>query len=69
MQKHGSIRCSFGYSACPNLEDQQKLLPLMGASRSGVQLSEEFQLVPEQSTSAVVCHHPAAKYFNVTVTS
>ncbi len=68
-QRYQGSRYSFGYPACPNLEDQQKLLPLLEASRIGVVLSEEFQLVPEQSTSAVICHHPAAKYFNVTVTN
>jgi 5-methyltetrahydrofolate--homocysteine methyltransferase len=68
-QKYCGSRYSFGYPACPNLEDQSKLLPLLEASRIGVQLSEEFQLDPEQSTSAVICHHPAAKYFNVSVTS
>lgn len=68
-QKYQGSRYSFGYPACPNLEDQTKLLPLLEASRIGVQLSEEFQLVPEQSTSAVICHHPAAKYFNVSVTT
>ncbi|MBL9077452.1 MAG: methionine synthase [Planctomycetes bacterium] len=68
-QKYQGSRYSFGYPACPNLEDQAKLLPLLEAARIGVVLSEEFQLVPEQSTSAVVCHHPAAKYFNVTVTN
>ncbi|GDY03714.1 5-methyltetrahydrofolate--homocysteine methyltransferase [Planctomycetota bacterium] len=67
-QKYQGSRYSFGYPACPNLEDQDKLLHLLEASRIGVALSEEFQLVPEQSTSAVICHHPAAKYFNVTVT-
>jgi 5-methyltetrahydrofolate--homocysteine methyltransferase len=66
-QKYQGSRYSFGYPACPNLEDQQKLLQLLEASRIGVTLSEEFQLAPEQSTSAIVCHHPAAKYFNVTV--
>lgn len=68
-QRYQGSRYSFGYPACPNLEDQQKLLPLLEAARIGVVLSEEFQLVPEQSTSAVICHHPAAKYFNVSVTS
>ena len=68
-QKYQGSRYSFGYPACPNLEDQSKLLPLLEASRIGVALSEEFQLVPEQSTSAVICHHPAAKYFNVSVTT
>ena len=67
-QKYQGSRYSFGYPACPNLEDQVKLLGLLEAQRIGVSLSDEFQLVPEQSTSAVVCHHPAARYFNVTVT-
>jgi len=68
-QKYQGSRYSFGYPACPNLEDQTKLLALLEASRIGVSLSEEFQLEPEQSTSAIICHHPAAKYFNVTVTN
>jgi 5-methyltetrahydrofolate--homocysteine methyltransferase len=68
-QKYQGSRYSFGYPACPNIEDQQQLLPLLEASRIGVALSEEYQLVPEQSTSAVICHHPAAKYFNVSVTT
>ncbi|MFN9706929.1 MAG: methionine synthase [Planctomycetota bacterium] len=67
-QKYQGSRYSFGYPACPNIEDQSRLLPLLEASRIGVALSEEFQLVPEQSTSAIICHHPAAKYFNVSVT-
>ncbi|GAB4142690.1 MAG: methionine synthase [Planctomycetota bacterium] len=66
-QGYRGSRYSFGYPACPNIEDQSKLLDLLEASRIGVTLSEEFQLVPEQSTSAVICHHPAARYFNVTV--
>ncbi|MGE3171497.1 MAG: methionine synthase [Planctomycetota bacterium] len=66
-QKYQGSRYSFGYPACPNVEDQDKLLMLLEAQRIGVALSDEFQLVPEQSTSAVICHHPAAKYFNVTV--
>jgi 5-methyltetrahydrofolate--homocysteine methyltransferase len=68
-QRYQGSRYSFGYPACPNIEDQDKLLWLLEASRIGVSLSEESQLVPEQSTSAVICHHPAAKYFNVTVTT
>ena len=68
-QKYQGSRYSFGYPACPNIEDQDKLLPLLEASRIGVTLSEEFQLDPEQSTSAVICHHPDAKYFNVSVTN
>jgi 5-methyltetrahydrofolate--homocysteine methyltransferase len=61
---HGG-RYSFGYPACPNLEDQKQLFELLDPSRIQVSLSEEFQLVPEQSTSAIVVHHSDAKYFNV----
>jgi len=61
---HGS-RYSFGYPACPNLEDQVPILKLLGAERIGVEISEGFQLHPEQSTSAIVIHHPKAKYFSV----
>ncbi len=68
-QKYQGSRYSFGYPACPNIEDQTKLLQLLEASRIRVTLSEEFQLVPEQSTSAIICHHPDAKYFNVSVTT
>ncbi|MEO3862034.1 methionine synthase [Acrocarpospora sp. B8E8] len=58
-------RYSFGYPACPNLEDQVQLFELLDPGRIGVELSEEFQLHPEQATSALVAHHPEAKYFNV----
>ncbi|HYD64779.1 methionine synthase [Azospirillum sp.] len=61
---HGS-RYSFGYPACPNLEDQAALLRLLDAGRIGVSLTDEHQLDPEQSTSAIVVHHPRAKYFSV----
>jgi 5-methyltetrahydrofolate--homocysteine methyltransferase len=64
-QGYRGSRYSFGYPACPNLEDQALLLDLLGASRLGLTLSEEFQLDPEQSTSALVCHHPRAKYFSI----
>ncbi|HEY8472405.1 MAG TPA: methionine synthase [Natronosporangium sp.] len=57
-------RYSFGYPACPELEDRAKVMELLGAERIGVQLSEEFQLAPEQSTDAIVVHHPEANYFN-----
>jgi 5-methyltetrahydrofolate--homocysteine methyltransferase len=56
-------RYSFGYPACPELEDRAKIMDLLGADRIGVQLSEEFQLAPEQSTDAIVVHHPEANYF------
>ena len=58
-------RYSFGYPACPKLEDQAPLLALLGAERIGVALSDEFQLHPEQSTSAIVVLNPQAKYFSV----
>ncbi len=64
-QKYHGGRYSFGYPACPNLEDQAKLFELLDPQRIGVALSEAFQLDPEQSTSAIVLHHPEAKYFNV----
>ncbi len=57
-------RFSLGYGACPDLEDRAKIVELLGADRIGVELSEEFQLHPEQSTDAIVAHHPEAKYFN-----
>ena len=64
-QGYRGSRYSFGYPACPNLEDQTKLFTLLEPERIGVELSEEFQLDPEQSTSAIVVHHPEAKYFNI----
>jgi 5-methyltetrahydrofolate--homocysteine methyltransferase len=57
-------RFSFGYGACPNLDDRAKLMDLLDPGRIGVTLSEELQLHPEQSTDAFVLHHPEAKYFN-----
>ncbi len=58
-------RYSFGYPACPNLEDQVKLFALLDPARIDVQLSEEFMMEPEQSTSAIIMHHPDAKYFGI----
>ena len=57
-------RYSLGYGACPDLEDRAKIVTLLRPDRIGVTLSEEFQLHPEQSTDAIVAHHPEAKYFN-----
>jgi 5-methyltetrahydrofolate--homocysteine methyltransferase len=57
-------RFSLGYGACPDLEDRAKIVELLKPARIGVRLSEEFQLVPEQSTDAIIVHHPEAKYFN-----
>ena len=64
-QGYRGSRYSFGYPACPKLEDQDQLLRLLKASEIGVELSDEYQLHPEQSTSAIVLHHPQAKYFSV----
>ncbi|UFU05011.1 methionine synthase [Ruania halotolerans] len=58
-------RYSFGYPACPDLEDRAKIIELLRPERIGVTLSEELQLHPEQSTDALVFHHPEAKYFSV----
>jgi 5-methyltetrahydrofolate--homocysteine methyltransferase len=64
-QEYQGSRYSFGYPACPRLEDQEKLFTLLDPSRIEVELSEEFQLEPEQSTSAIIVHHPEAKYFSI----
>ncbi|MDW4909112.1 methionine synthase [Streptomyces sp. ADMS] len=62
--KYRGARFSLGYGACPDLEDRAKIADLLRPERIGVHLSEEFQLHPEQSTDAIVIHHPEAKYFN-----
>jgi 5-methyltetrahydrofolate--homocysteine methyltransferase len=64
-QSYRGSRYSFGYPACPRLEDQAPILALLGADRIGVDLSDEFQLHPEQSTSAIVVLNPRATYFSV----
>jgi 5-methyltetrahydrofolate--homocysteine methyltransferase len=65
-QKYRGSRYSFGYPACPNLEDQTKLFALLKPEENvGVRLTSGFLLEPEQSTSAIVVHHPGAKYFVV----
>jgi 5-methyltetrahydrofolate--homocysteine methyltransferase len=58
-------RYSFGYPACPDLESRKPLFDLLDAGRIGLELSEEFQLHPEQSTDALIVHHPEAAYFSV----
>ncbi len=63
-QGYRGSRYSFGYPACPDIEQQVQLCELLEPERIGVILSEEFQLHPEQSTSAIIVHHPEAKYFN-----
>lgn len=64
-QTYRGERYSFGYPACPNLEDQKIIFDLIKPEALGISLSEEFQLVPEQSTSAIICHHPDACYFSI----
>ena len=64
-QGYQGSRYSFGYSACPNLEDHTKLFELLHPEQIGVVMTEEFMLEPEQSTDAIIIHHPEAKYFNI----
>ncbi len=64
-QGYQGSRYSFGYPACPNLEDQAKLFELLDGERIGVRLTDEFSLDPEQSTNAMIVHHPDARYFNI----
>ncbi|HUB25275.1 MAG TPA: methionine synthase [Tepidisphaeraceae bacterium] len=64
-QGYRGSRYSFGYPACPNLEDRAKIVELLKPEEIGVTLNENFMLVPEQSTDAIVAHHPQAKYFDV----
>jgi len=64
-QGYQGSRYSFGYPACPNLEDHTKLFELLQPERIGVHLTDEYMLDPEQSTDAIIVHHPEARYFNV----
>jgi 5-methyltetrahydrofolate--homocysteine methyltransferase len=64
-QRYRGSRYSFGYPACPRLEDQAQILTMLNAERVGISLSDEWQLHPEQSTSAIVVLNPKAKYFSV----
>lgn len=64
-QTYRGSRYSFGYPACPHLEDQQHIFKLLEPEKIGVTLSSEFQLEPEQSTSAIIVHHPQANYFSI----
>ncbi len=64
-QHYRGSRYSFGYPACPELADQEKLFALLKPERIGCVLTENWQIDPEQSTSAIIVHHPEAKYFNV----
>ncbi len=62
-QQYRGGRYSFGYPACPDLEDNEKVVELLGGHQIGVEVSEGYQLHPEQTTLALICHHPQAKYF------
>ena len=64
-QHYRGSRYSFGYPACPEMSDQEKLFRLLEPDRIGCSLTENWQIDPEQSTSAIIVHHPEAKYFNV----
>jgi 5-methyltetrahydrofolate--homocysteine methyltransferase len=64
-QQYRGSRYSWGYPACPDLEDNETVVRLLGADRIGVTVSENFQLEPEQTTTAIIVHHPQAKYFVV----
>ncbi|MEZ6242975.1 MAG: vitamin B12 dependent-methionine synthase activation domain-containing protein [Phycisphaerales bacterium] len=64
QQKYRGSRYSFGYPACPDMSDQEKLWRLIDPTRIGCTLTENWQIDPEQSTSAIIVHHPSAKYFN-----
>jgi len=64
--KYRGVRVSFGYPACPRLEDQSELFRLLGATEAiGVELTEGYMMDPESSVSALVFHHPQARYFNL----
>lgn len=63
QQGYQGSRYSFGYPACPNLEDNRALFDILKPERIDITLTEEWQMVPEQSTNAIICHHPEAKYF------
>ncbi|HIK38381.1 MAG TPA: methionine synthase [Geminocystis sp. M7585_C2015_104] len=64
QQRYQGARYSFGYPACPNIQDQYVQLELLGCKRIGMYMDESEQIYPEQSTSAIICYHPAAKYFS-----
>jgi 5-methyltetrahydrofolate--homocysteine methyltransferase len=65
QQGYRGSRYSFGYPACPDLEQRAKIVDLLHPDAIGVTLSENYMLVPEQSTDALIAHHPQAKYFDV----
>jgi len=63
QQGYQGSRYSFGYPACPNLEDNKYMFELLKPERIGITLTEEWQMVPEQTTNAIIVHHPKARYF------
>ncbi len=65
QQSYRGSRYSIGYPACPDLAERAKIIELLKPESIGVILTENFMLVPEQSTDAIVAHHPQAKYFDV----
>jgi len=65
VQKYRGSRYSFGYPACPNLEGNKIIYDLLEAGRIDIEMTEDFQMIPEQTTSAFIVHHPQAKYFNI----
>ncbi len=65
VQRYRGSRYSFGYPACPEMSDQEKLFRLLRPQRIGCELTDNWQIDPEQSTSAIIVHHPQAKYFAV----
>lgn len=65
MKRYTGCRYSFGYPACPALEDTRVIFDLLKPEEFGIELSETFQIHPEQSTTAIVMHHREALYFNV----
>ncbi|MEA3285756.1 MAG: homocysteine S-methyltransferase family protein [Candidatus Marinimicrobia bacterium] len=64
-QKYQGSRYSFGYPACPELKDQELIFKLLDAPAEGIMLTEDYQIIPEQSTSAIIVHHPEATFFSV----
>jgi len=65
MNRYQGARYSFGYPACPDLEQSRQLFDLLKPEEFGIELSETFQIIPEQSTTALVVHHPKATYYSV----
>ena len=64
-QQYRGSRYAFGYPACPNLDDHEPLFEMLDPARIGVTLTSTMEMVPEQTTSAIILHHPQAKYFSV----